>query len=622
MQPAVVSLCILVSALITFCGFAYESSEQIQRNLNALQMSAEQDYDLSLLPDIRALREQARAQGNKPLQIKALLLEGSIVQHFGDFEDGLDLHQQALQLAEADNNTFLKANTYLAIAHLDIDLESYELAQRYLDKASLLAEQIDDNAQIKADISLWQSRLNMDKGAYRLALKSSFVPEISGIRQETLAQLKLTRSWAHLQLGEYLPAKQILDELDNAGYLVQNQRMRIMAAVQRARVALQSGDFATSIDLAQAGLRDTLGTRFLLFQSQLQWILASAYAQLGDYQQAHRYLKRYAVTEQSLNLQKRNNKLLKLEAQYSLAQQKQALNELERDNAQQAKQIMAHQQQIENARLSQQRWLLIALLVFTLVLVFYWRWQNRRYTKLLESQVAQRTEELAERNKRLQTLSFTDSLTGLSNRHHFFSVIDGTIEVYRKKWQIPQTQQNADLIFVIIDIDHFKNINDSFGHAAGDIVLQDFADILKQCTRESDILVRWGGEEFLLVMPDIDRAAAHEVTERIRRQVESYPFVVNDQTINCTCSIGFAPFPFDPTQPDKLSWEHVLELADGGLYLAKESHRNAWVGVHTGDEEVQSPAEHMVQNLRSYLQAGKLKTWSNLSDLIYACNTR
>lgn len=98
MQPAVVSLCIMMSSLITFCVFAYEPSEQIQRNLNALQTSAEQDYDLFLLPEIRALREQARAQGNKPLQIKALLLEGSIVQHFGEFEDGLDLHQQALQL--------------------------------------------------------------------------------------------------------------------------------------------------------------------------------------------------------------------------------------------------------------------------------------------------------------------------------------------------------------------------------------------------------------------------------------------------------------------------------------------------------------------------------------------
>ena len=125
-------------------------------------------------------------------------------------------------------------------------------------------------------------------------------------------------------------------------------------------------------------------------------------------------------------------------------------------------------------------------LALTLALVFYWRWQNRRYTKLLELQVAQRTEELAERNQRLQTLSFTDSLTGLSNRHHFFSVIDGTVEAVDRRLQQQPAHSGGDLVFAIIDIDYFKTINDSYGHAAGDIVLQDFTYILKQCTRESD----------------------------------------------------------------------------------------------------------------------------------------
>ncbi|PCK30368.1 tetratricopeptide repeat-containing diguanylate cyclase [Pseudoalteromonas piscicida] len=613
---------VITHVVVLFCLVtsvcAYESKVQMQQRYDALFFSVEEDYDLALLPGVRALKEQARAQGNKSMQIKALLLEGSIVQHFGEFEDGLELHQQALQLADTDNNKALKANTYLAIAHLDIDLESFELAQRYLDKALLLANQIEDNAQLKAEISLWQARLYMDKGAYRLALSTATISPLAAIRKETIAQLNLTRSWSHLQLGEYRQAKAIIDALDDSKYLIKNQRMRLMAATQRARIALQSGDYKNAIELAQAGLKDTLGTRFLLFQSQLQWTLASAYAQLGDYQEAHRYLKRYTVTENSLNLQKRNNKLLKLEAQYSLAQQKQALDALERDNAQQAKVIVAHQQQIENARLSQQRWLLVALLIFILITVGYWRWQNRRYTKLLEHQVTARTEELAERNKRLQTLSFTDSLTGLSNRHHFFSVIDGKIETCKQHWQTAQFKQHADLIFMIVDIDHFKKINDTFGHAAGDIVLQDFAEILKQCTRDSDILVRWGGEEFMLVMPEISSSSAQEIAERIRAQVEIYPFMVNDQVINCTCSIGFAPFPFFPSQPEKLTWEQILELADGGLYLAKESHRNAWVGVYTEDSDSQVTGAQIVQNLHGHLQAGTVKTSSNIAALSYS----
>ncbi|GEK11005.1 tetratricopeptide repeat-containing diguanylate cyclase [Pseudoalteromonas peptidolytica] len=609
---------VVFALLPSFGTLAYESKAHMQQMYDALLLSVEEDYDLSLLPSIRALKEQARGQGDKELQIKTLLLEGSVVQHFGEFEAGLDLHQQALQLAGSEANTMLKATTYLAIAHLDIDLESFDLAQRYLDKALQLIETIDDNAQIHAEIMLWQARLYMDKGAYRLALKTAATPLASSVRQETIAQLSLTRSWAYLQLGKYPQARAIIQKLDEQNYLMKNQRMRIMAAVQRARIALQAGEYQDAITLAQQGLEITLGTRFLLFQSQLQWILAAAYAQQGNYQQAHRYLKRYTVTEKSLNLQKRNSKLLKLEAQYSLAQQQQALDALERDNAQQAKLIIAHQQQIENARLNQQRWLLIALLTFTLITVIYWRWQNRQYTKRLESQVTARTEELAERNKRLQTLSFTDSLTGLNNRHHFFSVIDSKIEACRQVWHGAQPKGSADLIFVIVDIDHFKGINDTFGHAAGDIVLQDFSEILKQCTRESDTIVRWGGEEFLLVMPDLDYVAAQEVMERIRRQVEIYPFIVNDQVINCTCSIGFAPFPFYPSEPEKLGWEHVLELADGGLYLAKASRRNAWVGVLAGEGEALSGSSPLAHNLQTYLQTGRLSTLSNLADLIYS----
>ena len=320
------------------------------------------------------------------------------------------------------------------------------------------------------------------------------------------------------------------------------------------------------------------------------------------------------MTKRALNLQKRNNKLLKLEAQYALAQQQQAVSELERDNAIQAKQILAHQQQLENAQLTQQRWLLVAVLALTLVLVFYWRWQNRRYTKLLEQQVAQRTEELAERNQRLQTLSFTDSLTGLSNRHHFFSVIDGTVAAVDQRVQQAGPDGRSDLVFAIIDIDHFKTINDSYGHAAGDIVLQDFAAILKQCTRESDLLVRWGGEEFLLVMNGTERQRVATVIERIRQQVESYPFMVNDQPINCSCSIGFAAYPFNLAHPQQLSWEQVLEVADAGLYVAKASQRNAWVEITAGNTGALS-AEQLVKQAQRLLQQGQLKANSNLKAL-------
>ena len=592
---------------------AYTSALDLAEQFVELEAKVEANYDLHLLPEVKAQKQQAKGQGQQALLLQLLLLEGSIVQHYGDYERGLELHKQALQLANQLGDAALKVKAYLAIAHLDIDLENLKHAQDYLNKATQLAAQLHTANQLKAQVALWQARLYVNKGAYRLALQHSNI-NLQKVDNKTANRIRLTRAQAYLELGQYPQAEALLAHVGRSESVAQDQQMRITNALLAARVQLQAGEFTAAIDMAEQGLQETLGTRFLQQQSQLQWTLASAYAQLGNYAEGYRFLKRFSLTKRALNLQKRNNKLLKLEAQYALAQQQQAVSELERDNAIQAKQILAHQQQLENAQLTQQRWLLVAVLALTLVLVFYWRWQNRRYTKLLEQQVAQRTEELAERNQRLQTLSFTDSLTGLSNRHHFFSVIDGTVAAVDQRVQQAGPDGRGALVFAIIDIDHFKTINDSYGHAAGDIVLQDFAAILKQCTRESDLLVRWGGEEFLLVMNGTERQRVATVIERIRQQVESYPFMVNDQPINCSCSIGFAAYPFNLAHPQQLSWEQVLEVADAGLYVAKASQRNAWVEITAGNTGALS-AEQLVKQAQRLLQQGQLKANSNLKAL-------
>lgn len=590
---------------------AYTSALDLADQFVELEAKVEANYDLHLLPEVKAQKQQAKTQGQQALLLQLLLLEGSIVQHYGDYQRGVELHKQALQLANQLGDAALKVKAFLAIAHLDIDLENLEHAQDYLNKATQLAAQLHAANQLKAQVALWQARLYVHKGAYRLALQHSAV-NLQKVDQKTANGIRLTRAQAYLELGQYPQAEALLFQVGHSKVVKQDQQMRITKALLMARTQLQAGEFNSAITLAEQGLQETLGTRFLQRQSQLQWTLASAYAQLGNYAEGYRFLKRYALTKRALNLQKRNNKLLKLEAQYAIAQQQQAVSELERDNAIQAKQILAHQQQLENAQLTQQRWLLVGALVLTLVLVFYWRWQNRRYTKLLEQQVAQRTEELAERNQRLQTLSFTDSLTGLSNRHHFFSVIDGTVEALDRRWQQQAPRDGDDLVFAIIDIDHFKTINDSYGHAAGDIVLQDFADILKQCTRESDLLVRWGGEEFLLLMHTTEREHITTIIERIRQQVESYPFMVNDQPINCSCSIGFAAYPFNSQHPQQLSWEQVLEVADAGLYLAKVLQRNAWVGIESGSGLLNITSDQLVKRAHELTKEGKLKLVTNI----------
>ncbi|KZN37613.1 tetratricopeptide repeat-containing diguanylate cyclase [Pseudoalteromonas luteoviolacea] len=582
--------------------------EDLNKMLGHLTTQLKEDYDLNLLPQIRVLREQSKQLGEKRLQAKSLLLEGLIRQHFGDYKNSLVLHNDALNIVSGMNAPDLEASIYLALAQLEMSLERFRFAQQLLERAYTLitkrvsAEQVE---QLLAEYALWQGTLHIMRGSYRQAL-SILSSVVSQEQKELSIKLALARAWAHLNIGEHLNASKLLQSVaGEKSALQKNLKLRVRYKLMSAMAFLQDGQFTNAIDEANEALGETFGTRFLTEQSMLQNTLAGAYAQLGDFEQAHLYLKRFAMTEQALNLQKRNNKLLQLEAQYTLAAQKQQLSVLEKDNALQAQQLIQHQQKIDNAHLAQQRGVLGMLLVALVFGFGYWRWQNKRYLTVLKQQVAERTAELAERNKRLQALSFTDSLTGLNNRHYFFSVIDAQVNSSAVATHAA-TSEKHEMIFCLLDIDHFKKVNDSYGHAAGDTVLQSVADILKQCTRDSDLVIRWGGEEFLMVMPNMTHAEATEAVERVRRQVECFPFVVNEQAIQVTCSIGFAPYPLSNEGGKSLTWEQVLELADNGLYMAKEESRNAWVGLKGLSRPFNAPTEQLISDYKKLISNGQL----------------
>ncbi len=234
----------------------------------------------------------------------------------------------------------------------------------------------------------------------------------------------------------------------------------------------------------------------------------------------------------------------------------------------------------------------VALALLGGVLLFF-RWRYRilhRRNFELEKIVQARTKALAAANESLQKLTVTDTLTGLRNRRF----IDLTIEeelakVNRdyhalKKSADKDKQVNLDLIFMMVDLDHFKEVNDRFGHAAGDLVLKQIRDRLLQAVRDMDTVVRWGGEEFLLVARKCDRGQAQNLADRVKELVSREPFAIgNGQTLLRTCSLGFAPYPIARGYPpEAVSWTQVVEMADRCLYAAKESGRNGWVGLREG----------------------------------------
>lgn len=175
----------------------------------------------------------------------------------------------------------------------------------------------------------------------------------------------------------------------------------------------------------------------------------------------------------------------------------------------------------------------------------------------LESLVAARTRELVEKNHQLEVLSVTDKLTGLYNRRKLDEVLDEELARSRR--------YAVGFSIVILDIDHFKRINDSHGHVAGDAALVTLADILRDGTREVDALGRFGGEEFVIVCRHATRDAGQATAEKIRARVERHPFPTVGQV---TASFGVAAYRDGDTLAS------LLGRADSALYRAKASGRN------------------------------------------------
>ena len=206
---------------------------------------------------------------------------------------------------------------------------------------------------------------------------------------------------------------------------------------------------------------------------------------------------------------------------------------------------------------------------------------HSRDKERLERAVAERSVELAQANYELQEASLRDPLTGVRNRRFFNSTIGAdACQAVRSYRGVPsRAVDRRDLIFLLVDIDHFKSVNDQHGHDAGDRVLVQIAQRLNSVVRESDFLIRWGGEEFLVVCRSSERGDGEIVASRILKAINGQEFDIgNGVRIERSCSVGWAAFPFIPSALN-LSVDEILRLADRGLYLAKQMGRNQAVGL-------------------------------------------
>lgn len=235
--------------------------------------------------------------------------------------------------------------------------------------------------------------------------------------------------------------------------------------------------------------------------------------------------------------------------------------------------------------------ILVTLLILTAIYLGY-RFQLRhlrRQRAHLENVVTRRTDELrvanqqlAGVNRQLEEASQTDWLTGLKNRRYLYEQLPRELQAFREHLQTG-TGGNEAMVFALADIDNFKGVNDTQGHAQGDEVLRQIARHFEEVVCNGELVVRWGGEEFLIVFRPRPRSAVAATVARVQHAVSESTFLgLQDEPLQLSCSIGFAEYPFAADMPDAADWETLVNIADLALYRAKHEGRNTWIGLRPG----------------------------------------
>ncbi len=227
----------------------------------------------------------------------------------------------------------------------------------------------------------------------------------------------------------------------------------------------------------------------------------------------------------------------------------------------------------------------ILLVILLLICILLWtRYSARRQRAEVQLLINENVHKLEVANNMLRTAIMRDPLTNLMNRRFLFEVEERKIVRLLESWQRgnqlidKRHSGTSDKLYALLmlDIDHFKRVNDIYGHSAGDIVLKGIAQILVNSVRVDDIAIRWGGEEFLVLLENIPQKNALRVAQNIRKIIEKTPFITENGTqIWITVSVGISFLPFYKSRPMLVNFERALEIADAALYKSKETRDTA-----------------------------------------------
>ena len=485
-------------------------------------------------------RIDINAVGSDSERYRDLTLRGHVLRILGQDEAALPFLERALDLANKMRDEPRILHAMLALARIYTDSGNFDRATLQLDSARSLATRLGDEAALveleerEADIADRRGNRTEERRA-----------SLAGLEHARRSGSSKWLELALVNLGDsYLKTRDFNESLKYSKQampimLRTNQRNDVKITLFNEGLAyIGLGSIKAGQKLAEEAIAESLAGSDLLDAKELLREYADALEHAGYLMMAIQVYHRYDEMSEKFMSATRQRAFLELSAQFDDERKARELELLRRDNALKVSEMRGQ-------RLFQQ--LIIAGALFIAFICAALVWAVARVSKA---------------NERLLFSSEHDPLTGLSNRRYFNErvlAVDGGRPVGG--------------CVLLADLDHFKRINDTHGHPAGDAVLAAMSQRLSTALRENDKLVRWGGEEFLAVLGPMTPAQADLTAERLLQAVRREPVVWNGHLIRCTISIGYACFPMAGTATD-ISLDSAISLVDKALYEAKRRGRD------------------------------------------------
>lgn len=501
-----------------------------------------------------ALARQSEDELPPPLRLRFVTLHATLLDQGGKFEPAVRRFQEAIALADAlPAPPWQRAELRASLAYTLYQAGETALAREMLATALTQAQDAGDHKTLstvhttRAIVYADAARGSISPVEREASQAALLHARLAGARRD---EVLATANLADLSLrsGDY---REAIAHAERALPLARELHDPTSESVALANIGLAQ----IMLGRKDEGLRRVRESMAIDEKSGADAELASLYSELGHYLEraghaadAYAAYREHRRRAQVLFQRDQQRNLAELQEAFEHTQRRRELDLLEREGRLQRSQLVARQLE---------QWLWAGGALFGLLLA--------ALGLLLLRKLSAGNRALAHANAQLAQLSRRDALTGLANRRHFQAAMRAG-------------EGRLDGALMLIDVDHFKQINDRYGHASGDAVLIEVARRLRQVLREDDLIVRWGGEEFLVRVAPGDGADAEALAARLLAVLADAPVSVAGGSIPVSASIGFATFPLAPAAWSP-PWEQALELVDTAMYLAKAHGRHRAYGV-------------------------------------------